>query len=452
VPFDGEAPSYRAIQRLASNPRIQELLGAIRIPDIGEAAKSQLVRANVSPSDYLPRLVVAIDGSWQDYQPQKGFPGAELAYLTISTVILDVEKLVALSNTAKQPPPTEYRRLENAEALDTVLPGCNIIFRDEPHARASFRRGLYESLERQAGWEGCENLLKTYEVLLAHREQSNPGCPWEECAQAEGKQYGGFGIYACTCGERQLYSTDSLRIHEGINPAGSSGKAFGEVMQVLERLRLVHILRMIEQKDLLPVLSQIAFVVDGPLAVYGHPAWLSLSIYKELKRINDLLRQREMPDLLIVGIEKPGIFVDHLIRLDQDEQGSPGQIPKQSAYLLTDEYIKRNIIFSDSRETYGSQTYFGRKLFYKTRAGSLLVAAVPFLEHQHRDIRLAAPDSFPRLRDALALLDRLQTTRYPNALIPLTAAHAEATLPMNIGRKILESLARDLMRSGNRRG
>jgi hypothetical protein len=154
-----------------------------------------------------------------------------------------------------------------------------------------------------------------------------------------------------------------------------------------------------------------------------------------------------LPDLLVVGIEKSGVFAEHLQRLDQDSSGAPNKIPRQSVYLLTDQYIKRNIIFSESKEQYGSQTYFGRKFFYKTRAGSLLVGAIPFLEDAHRNTSVANAGLFPRLPDVLALLDRLETTRYPNALIPLTAAHAEATLPMNIGRKILESLARDLMRS-----
>jgi hypothetical protein len=393
--------------------------------------------------------VIAIDGSWQGYEPQKGFPGAEIAYLTVSTVILDVEKLARLSQLKVQQPPTEYRRLENAESLDTVLPGCNVIFKDEPHARASFRRALYETLEQQKGWEGCEDLLSTYEALLSHRYEANIGCPWEECEEPSNRRFRGFGIYQCSCGERQLFSTDSLRIDEGINPTGSSGKAFGEVMQILERLKLVHILRMIEKKRLLPVLSQLAFVIDGPLAVYGHPAWLSQAIYEELRRLNQLLRERSLPDLLIIGIEKSGVFVDHFLRLDQDEEGVPDRLPRQSVYLPTDTYIKRNIVYSNSPQIYGKQTYFGRKFFYKTKTGSLLVAAVPFLDARDHDTSTAEPEQFPRLADALNLLDRLETTRYPNALIPLTAAHAEATLPMSIGKRVLEQLAQELMGGGN---
>jgi len=39
------------------------------------------------------------------------------------------------------------------------------------------------------------------------------GCPWEEC---ESRGISAFGVWnlSCSCGRRQLYSTDSLRIEK----------------------------------------------------------------------------------------------------------------------------------------------------------------------------------------------------------------------------------------------
>src|SRR5262249_49883636 len=159
------------------------------------------------------------------------------------------------------------------------------VYKQENSTRASFRRSLFECLQGQKGWEGCETLLDSYEALLKYRELPSRRCPLEDCEDPDSRSYRGFGKYKCECGSSDLYSTDSLRIFEGINSQGSSGEAFGEVLQVLERLRLVHLLRMIEQKGMLAVLPHIAFVIDGPLAIYGHPAWLSQAISKELRRI-----------------------------------------------------------------------------------------------------------------------------------------------------------------------
>jgi hypothetical protein len=46
-------------------------------------------------------------------------------------------------------------------------------------------------------------------------------------------------------------------------------------MQVWERILLIHLLRWFERRGLLEQIAKIAFILDGPLAMFGHPAWLS---------------------------------------------------------------------------------------------------------------------------------------------------------------------------------
>ena len=94
-----------------------------------------------------------------------------------------------------------------------------------------------------------------------------------------------FAKGKATCGclaNLPWYSTDALRIHERMNPAGANGAIFSEVMQVLEVLWLVHILRVFESKNLLSTLRKIAIVLDGSLAVFGQPAWLSQAISQRI--------------------------------------------------------------------------------------------------------------------------------------------------------------------------
>jgi len=64
-------------------------------------------------------------------------------------------KLASLSQLQVQQPPRNTE-IEDAESLDTVLPGCNVIFRDEP------RRVRFDDTIRDFGTAermgGCENL------------------------------------------------------------------------------------------------------------------------------------------------------------------------------------------------------------------------------------------------------------------------------------------------------
>jgi hypothetical protein len=234
-----------------------------------------------------------------------------------------------------------------------------------------------------------------------------------------------------------------------MSPAGSNGAIFSEIMQALERIWVVHVLRSLEQKGWLSTLGRLAIVIDGPLAVFGQPAWLSQSIKKELNRINRKAREQTGLDMLMLGVEKSGLFVNHFERLDTTKDGEEGSLPNKKAYLLEDRYIKERIIFSESSRPYGHQTYFGRKLLYKTSNGARIVASLPFLDEGHDDLSVARPTQYPRLKDALNLLDQLTSARYPNSVSPLVSAHAEAAIPLNLGEKILSEIAERLMIDAN---
>jgi hypothetical protein len=69
---------------------------------------------------------------------------------------------------------------------------------------------------------------------------------------------------------------------------------------------------------------------------------------------------------------------------------------------------------------------------------------VACLDDHHKNIKTAEVGQFPRLADAMHLLDDLVSSRFPNSLQPIVAAHAEASIPLNMGKRVLEQLAREL--------
>ena len=83
--------------------------------------------------------------------------------------------------------------------------------------------------------------------------------------------------------------------------------------------------------------------------------------------------------------------------------------------------------------------------FYKTSSGARIVATLPFLTEKHKDLGQAEPFQYPRLTDAVGLLNRLVSSRFPNALAPLVSANAEAAIPLRLGNKVLERLAKELI-------
>lgn len=447
MPYDGEFAQYRSIKRITESDQVKELLLKCEVhsqEDICNLDLSSIV-ADIKPSQWFPKWIIAVDGSNQEIPIVNGFPGAEVSYLTVSSVMLNVEQMRKLDEF-RPVNPKEFKKIEEADSVDAAFPSCNVVMKGELSAKTSLRKAVYNTLKSVRMSEDGETLLDTYEALLKYKTGRDSRCPIDDCPNSEETYLHNPGEYSCVCHNKSaLFSTDALRIHEGMVPHGTNGAMFAEIRQVLEVLWVVHVLRTMEQKKWISSLKRLALFLDGPLAVFGHPAWLSESIFKELRRINDVSKRINEQDILLVGIEKSGMFLDHFVQLDKNPNGSVGRLANQTTILLNDAYIKKNIIYSQSAKMYGEQTYFGRKFFYKTKSGALIVASLPFFSENGKDLHQVNHDQFPRLADALNLLDELASSRYPNALIPIISAHAEAAIPMNLGRKILEQLARELV-------
>lgn len=454
MPYENEFAHYKPLKRISESEQVKTLLQRARTTIDNrktDAVPLQSVSlAGLNPSKWTPDFVLAIDGSMAEVPVRNGYPSAAIGYVTVASVLLDVAKMVEFD--ANRPvDPKLFRTIENAESLDGALPGCNVVIDDDLNAVHSFRRALYEIFRNTRISEAGESILETYEALLQYKPPPvHPqNCPYEDCLRPDQQYQQRHAEYTCSClNARSLFSTDALRIHEFMKPEGSNQSMLTETMTVLERVWIIHFLRMLEHEGLLPVLQRLAIVLDGPLAVFGSPAWLSAAIQKELSRINDAVRKATGNanfNLLLVGIEKSGAFVEHLINLDKGPTGELDALPKQTAMLLTDDYIKQRIIFSTSNRQYGRNTYFGRKVFYKTESGALIVFTTPFLYEEHSDLSHADVTQFPRLADTMNLLDRLVSARYRNSVMPLISAHAEAAIPMNLGKRVLEKLAKQLM-------
>lgn len=452
MPYENEFAHYKPLKRISESAQVQAMLKRVRRvkPDlIASVPLNTVALTDFKPSGWIPDFVVAIDGSMAEVPVDNGYPSAAIGYVTVASVLLDVAKMIRLD--ARRPvDPKEFRTIENAESIDGALPGSNVVVDNELNALNSFRRALFELFQSKRVSDEGESILDTYEALLKYKPTPDrQQCPYDDCLRSDQIYLRGHSEYTCSCSHaRSLFSTDALRIYESMNPEGSNQSVLTQTINALERIWSIHFLRTLEQEKLLPVLQRLAIVIDGPLAVFDDPAWLSSAIKSELLRINAAAKQsigNDRFDLLLFGIEKSGAFMEHLTELDKGPNGELDALPRQVARLLTDDYIKQRIVFSTSDREYGRNTYFGRKAFYKTASGALIVINSPFLNEDHSDLKRAEASQFPRLADAMSLLDKLVSARYRNSVMPLISAHAEAAIPMNLGKRVLEKLARQLM-------
>lgn len=278
--------SYEPLRRLLSDSKIEELRSKIKIR--GEFEKTNwneetIPAGEIEKTGWEPQLIIAIDGDYSKQIINNGFPGAEVGYITVSTVVILVDKLKELENS-RFVDPKLYRETEKPTSIDSLMVGCNVVLNGESSARSTMRRLLFEKLKEERVFSDTETLLETYEAMLkikrAQGSSNPPKCPHENC-DADLKD--GYGEYKCDDCGGVLFSTDALRLHELMKPSGTNGEMYGQIQETIKKLQLIHLLRSFEQKpSWFKTLGHIAFFMEGTLAVFSTSSWLAKCFRVEL--------------------------------------------------------------------------------------------------------------------------------------------------------------------------
>ena len=451
MPYPGEYATRQTLAQLVDSTAVREFDGQIR--------KIEPLDETVMPASLEPdrgsrrvRHLVAFDGSTVTSRVRNGHPGAEAALLNIAAVVIHLNRMRQLPSDPI-PGPAAVRRLEDCKTLSAVLPGRNVIGKSDTAntPKRFFRSVVYREISGATLAAGHETLLETLWAITRGREQDIQ-CPGDEC---EARVVPSNGLSACSaCGE-VVYPTDSLRAHERFEDYGSSEQAFTVVRMAVEHLSMLNVVRWLERNGRIDVLESVAFVMDGPLAIFGMAAWLKHHLQEELTRLHERVMEAGGSGILVMGVEKRGMFVDHLEALDWSQPGgSRSRIPTGTVLVPGLRYIHRHIALRpDDAKAYGSATYYGRKVMYKSKNAQHTVFTLPIVNEAGRDPERVDAAAFVRLGDALDLVDELGTHLYADGFAPLVRAHLHAAIPLHAGAEVLSSLFEDTaLRAAAHRG
>ena len=455
MPYPNERATGDSLWRLEDNPSVKAFRGNILIRnDEGELYEPP---PEVKPARRQNpiRRIIAVDGSTVLKTVQNGFPKAEAALFNAAVIVIKVDELQQFHRD-NIPSPNQLRELEKVATMSAVLPGANVVGQEpnQDTPKKFFRHTVRQELNFRLD-AGHESLLETFHSITAQAAGSKQSfqCPIDECELDTDLASGTTRVLRqtedtiCKCPlKEQLYSTDSLRAHERFHDFGSSEQAFTAFRMVTEHLMMTNILRYFHQNLPARRFDDTAFIMDGPLAIFGMPAWLKDHIQREATNIhNDLVSQGRL-GLLLMGIEKTGEFVDHFDELDwQEKQGPRQRLPDVTALAPTTEYIYKHITPNPAttKATYGQAVNYGRKIMYKNQAGQHAVLMTPIVNTAGAEPNNTSLAAFPRLGDALDLVDDLYTHLYRDGFIPLIRANAHAAIPLRQGQGILAELFRE---------
>lgn len=387
--------------------------------------------------------VIAVDGGYTETFVREEYPSACVAFFTFGPLLFKLSDLRSL-DAKRFIAPEDLQKLKNIERYTLVLPTKGIRHQGQPSLAATVRKAVYDFFEQRRGTDD-EQLMTSLRWFLFRRWRRTPDdsasvdlahCPFD-CGQGPIRFRNSDATQRpCPTCHRPIYLTDVFRLHERVDEETGGSGITAYVMTMLEQLVLVHLIHnILSMKE--GLLRQILFVKDGPLAFFG----LVAPLYKPMRELVEHLlsepRGPSGPTLRLVGLEKSGAFVEHAASIQ--DRLRPG-----SFLVVGDDYIRKYIVpGGDGTTSYGQNTYYGQKVFFRAKTGEMHVATVPAKAFS----RSPKPEDIPHLDEVLGLVGELKCSMYDNALIPVALANKLVSLSDFPSQKILTTFARQNVKS-----
>jgi hypothetical protein len=430
------------------HPLVQKTLARYRMPaqraqDLSAIAERLVDPATLAQPTADVQWTVATDSSPFEHEVDPAFPSTRVLFMQMAAVIVDLERLNRRSGPFADP--AAIADAQRASVLAGVLPSSNLMRVDGTPPKTAFREEV-DALFRESEVEGRTLLDVLFEVEAERDPRPVPAgmvalssCPTKECdANITQLAVGPTGATCPKC-RTPLMAIDALRAHETFNEHSSNKEACSRVMSVAERFISLALLgHLLKHRPSL--LGRMAFVTDGPLALFGEVAPIKRQLLRRLQRIAAELDGRGLGVPVIVGVEKSGMFVEHA-------QAIRPHVPEGQLMLLDNIYTERYITFRGS--PHGKDTYYGRHFFYRAGGGQMYVMTVPPLgalgAETHGGFVLT---DYPTLRATCGVLDAIGTRLYDDATIPVTLAHKYAAYPLSTAGQVLKLHAEEHLDRG----
>jgi hypothetical protein len=454
MPYKRKIGAWERARRLGhvpivENELVKERLQSYRIHSnetVGDVADELLVSADDLPAPGVQaKWALSFDGSSQEVAVKEEFPSTRVGYIQVAGVLVYLQKMLSQSQHSFVDPAV-IRRATQESLLSIVLPSSNVCRKQVDTVRDSWRVELFE-LFRDYKVEG-QSLLDFYMRLLQTGGRTSASgdevlltrCSATKNCSATNVAVSRNGHTRCPECNRHLFPTDSLRIYEEVQELNTNMTPLGRLRNVLEHIVMLSYLDYLFRRQ--PrVLSTVAFIIDGPLALFGPQAPLKRAIHDYLQLVARELRRKNYGPPIVVGIEKGGQFAEHAAQIAD-------YVPIRTLVRIPDGYIFERILTmrSATSSVFGEDTYYGRKFFYKSAQGQMLTITIPCLNEELLTQRPPHdPACYVVLPSTLALLDQIGTKLYEDAIIPVALAHSFASIPLKTGSKVLTLLAREFL-------
>lgn len=461
MPYDDERPNLLGHKGLVSDEDIQARLRSL---DVGPSADvpsedkfGEVDVTNIDNSGEPSEQVVAVDGSRSENPIDAERINAQVGFIEVAIVTVDTALLRRHRDSKNRfVPPTIEHDSVDAEYVRMVFPSQNAYFNGEAPNPVGFRRLLYENFRDKTVRE--QSLLDFLSELFHQLGNVNTdntvtleNCPYRDhtdCQAQHKVPIDGVGKCQNTQEDLPLFPTDKLRIHEYVSNRTSNISAMTVVMKTVEHLALgLAIDDAVDTAESTPNISEMAFMKDGPLAQFDTAAWISRGMSNYLY---DLHSKGYTPT--IVGLDKSGDFARFAEQIKNRTDSANNEILESNSVIpLSSSFIYDYIKPRSSETVFGKKTYYGKSFLYKSPSDYVFCLTISprvfgdgatngvEADENHSNLK-HEPSEYPRLGPAIAALYDAEYSLLKNSVIPIHMAHDRATIPRQVGDKVLSEL------------
>ena len=451
MPYNGETAGKGGHSDFVRNPDVQAFLDGceyMRPPndDEGKAIASTFSQAPINIPTKLPEYVVASDASKSDKPISEKLPSTQIGFIKVSHVLIQMNKYAELIDPLTRfVDPFKVAELHrNASPITYTLPGSNIRYQGAKTVKDGFRHAVFSQLGANRAGGGQNKFILTNTLLVLNGNKIHiDACPACKATQhflfLPDKQ-----IIACDSCGASAYMTDWLRLHEGVSDFGDNTVAITRMMNCVEHLLLAAFIQQVFDADAF-ALSKIAFVMDGPLAIFGQPAKLHARLMEFIFKVNARLAELNQDPLLVMGLQKTGEVMDHANLISRF-------LPTGVIRVLDDTYRNEYIKGSEApAANFGNETYYGQDFLFKTERGRMFNFAIPYMaankesksngeRFSEQKIKVESYGSL--IGRACDFIRHFELDLYESAIVPVALAHRHASISIVPGGKVLDIITK----------
>jgi hypothetical protein len=455
MPYQNEFASKISHERIINLSEVAQKLKTFKVVYDCPAEEASVLTTTFAPVDDLSsatreiQYIFTVDSSQYELPVNDAIPSAKVGIVTFSGLIVNLNER---SNLVRNGfiNPQKFNDLYESSFMVFVTPSHNVIVKNTGRSLDNLQSIRWEIFNffKKTPFKEISFLETLRTVLLEGGKDSKASfdCPDPDCKtriEWDLENNASDAMLSCpSCGE-QVYLSDWLRLHEAIDLEFGTGSILTRFSQAVEHLTILNFIQHLMKITVLKSeISRTAFIIDGPLALYGEPARLHKYILSYLHKVKYMIGQ----PLVYFGLQKSGRVKDHfsLLEVRLKEQGK--EIEPNSYRIVDDDYrfryIQRRPV---SNKYFGQEVLYGQDFMFYSGDKKKYIVSVLYPSEEKNDKsfeKFFDPNSYSTLRTIFHLLNMIGTDAYEDAVLPVALAHRYAAVSLDPGTKVLEIFAK----------